>query len=124
MTARPVDPDRTDAVARVLGGDDFDYPWMSPIAAEAARLVPRRQADAILTTDDPAAVAAILAEYWQRHPQAVLDAGVNAGVLREVIAVRCAHGFPTASSAHTCTLPDIRERRLVTEWAEWAEVTE
>ena len=43
-------------------------------------------ADALLTTDDPAAVAAIAAQWWERHPDAVLDAGVAAGVLDEEIA--------------------------------------
>ena len=42
------------------------------------------EARAILTTDDPAAVAALAATLAERHPDALLTALTNAGVLTEV----------------------------------------
>ena len=42
------------------------------------------EARAILTTDDPAAVAALAATLAERHPEAVLTAAVEAGVLLDV----------------------------------------
>ena len=84
-------PDRTDAIARVhlwrcsgnlLGwcplhegsiGEDDDL--CSGVRAEAR---------ALLATDDPAAVAALAATLAERHPEAVLTAGVEAGVLLDV----------------------------------------
>lgn len=82
MTARPDvpdTPDRTDAIARVLmayeqAHDDADSgAW--PEVDDYARW--------ILATDDPAAVAALAANLAERHPDAVLTALTNAGVLTE-----------------------------------------
>ena len=75
MTARPDvpdTPDRTDAIARML----------SPLARELR--LERRQARNLLATDDPAAVAALAATLAERHPDALLTALTNAGVLTEV----------------------------------------
>lgn len=72
-------PDRTDAVARVLTVYEQAHEesgaeaW--PEADDYAR--------AILTTDDPAAVAAIAREWWERHPDQYLTVGRDAGVLSE-----------------------------------------
>ena len=83
MTARPDvpdTPDRTDAIAHMLmaceqAHDDADSgAW--PEMDDYARW--------ILATDDPAAVAALAATLAERHPEAVLTAGVEAGVLLDV----------------------------------------
>lgn len=78
MTARPDvpdTPDRTDAVARYLMACEQAHEeagaeaW--PETDDYARW--------LLTTDDPAAVAALLATLAERHPDALLTALTNAG---------------------------------------------
>ena len=74
----------------------------------------------VLTTDDPAAVAAIAAQWWERHRDAVLDAGVAAGVLEaENNAVNLPCGcFVHINSLHPCGDERPPKRRLVTVWRE------
>ena len=83
-------PDRTDAIARVLEGihvsigyrdDAGDDNWADGTLDMDER---RTLIRAILATDDPAAVAAIAATLAERHPDALLTALTNAGVLTEV----------------------------------------
>ena len=83
MTARPDvpdTPDRTDAIAHMLmaceqAHDEADSgAW--PETDDYARW--------LLATDDPAAVAALAATLAERHPDALLTALTNAGVLTEV----------------------------------------
>lgn len=89
MTAHPDlpdTPDRTDAIARVLadaGPANLRVRYWN---------LYRDDADAILATDDPAAVAAIAAQWAERHPEALLTALTNAGVLRAKYAVREVNG--------------------------------
>lgn len=104
MTARPDvpdTPDRTDAIARVL--------WSAVNDGAVALVVPaRRQADALLATDDPAAVAALAATLAERHPDALLDALTNAGVLTAEHDTQQAWNRP----------PKYHAARLVTVWRE------
>ena len=93
MTARPNvpdTPDRTDAIARVLEGihvsigyrdDAGDDNWADGTLDMDER---RTLIRAILATDDPAAVAALAATLAERHPDALLTALTNAGVLHEI----------------------------------------
>lgn len=118
VDAAPAIPDRTDAVARVLTAYEQDHEdagseaW--PEADDYAR--------AILTTDDPAAVAAIAATLAERHPEALLDALTNAGVLtaeRNSVTGPC--GCTVHSSAIGCGCKGEErwgKRRLVTVWRE------
>ena len=97
MNARPDvpdTPDRTDAIARML----------SPLARELR--LERRQARNLLATDDPAAVAALAANLAERHPDALLNALTNAGVLHGEMQVGYGSGIPAP------------RRRLVTPWRE------
>lgn len=120
MTARPVDPDRTDAIARIVREEVKRYPvgerhsWDPPTAWGATEYT---IADAILTTDDPAAIAALAATLWERHPDAlitghtdaILAALTRAGVIEE----------ERRRTRHILSeLPDKIERRLVTPWRE------
>lgn len=93
MTARPVDPDRTDAVAQVIQDAIEGQPaHMTEHGPLRVFDLPRcyafpmseRAANAILNTDDPAAVAALLATLAERHPDQYLTAGRDAGVLTDV----------------------------------------
>ena len=74
--------DRSDTFARALHAAFYTIPWDSDIPAVHALM--RTRAHAILATDDPAAVAALAATLAERHPEAVLTAGVEAGVLLDV----------------------------------------
>lgn len=100
--------DRADAVASAVHNH---YIGMS---------VARIYADRLLTTDDPAAVAAIAAQWWEQHPDAVLAAGVAAGVLEaENNAVNLPCGcFVHINSLHPCGDERPPKRRLVTPWRE------
>ena len=76
--------DRSDAIARVACPSEM-HPEMPhdphrAIACSWADTLVR----AVLATDDPAAVAALAATLAERHPEAVLTAGVEAGVLLDV----------------------------------------
>lgn len=114
MTARPDvpdTPDRIDAIARIIWNDGR-YGWHE--AAEAAH--------SILATDDPAAVDAQAATLAERHPDALLTALTNAGVLRReghCDSARAAHAegdyrvYACADFDAACP-PD----RLVTPWRE------
>lgn len=100
MNARPDvpdTPDRTDAIARALC--DCEGPHLNDTTCALAA----QASEQILTTDDPAAIAALAATLWERHPDAVLTAGVDAGVLR-------VGGFSAERGRVTS--------RLVTDWRE------
>ena len=98
----PDTPDRTDAIAHMLmaceqAHDDADSgAW--PETDDYARW--------LLATDDPAAVAALAATLAERHPDALLDALTNAGVLHGEMQVGYGSGIPAP------------RRRLVTPWRE------
>ena len=63
------------------------------------------EARAILTTDDPAAVAALAATLAERHPDALLTALTNAGVLHGEMQVGYGSGIPAPrSEEHTSDL--------------------
>lgn len=91
MTARPDvpdTPDRTDAIARIVCPSEM-HPEMPhdphrAIACSWADTLVRL----VLATDDPAAVAALAATLAatlaERHPDALLTALTNAGVLLDV----------------------------------------
>ena len=75
--------DRSDAIARVACPSEM-HPEMPhdphrAIACSWADTLVR----AVLATDDPAAVAALAATLAERHPEALLTALTNAGVLTE-----------------------------------------
>lgn len=106
MTARPDvpdTPDRTDAIARigrhalclVIRAHATVVPgrkgWCS-CGHQARTISQREQHLADVLTDDPAAVAAIAAQWAERHPEALLTALTNAGVLRAKYAVREVNG--------------------------------
>lgn len=125
MTARPVDPDRTDAVARATPA------WT--VAQAIAADLPSLDADAcldaaaaILTTDDQAAVAALLATLAERHPDQYLTAGRDAGVLDEDRKDACGYCGVDYGDMHprdcafsrTARPSWVKRRRLVSEWRE------
>lgn len=76
-------PDRTDAVARVLRPSTFEAEENETPGFRLLRLNAlagaKNDARTLLTTDDPAAIAALATTLWERHPDAVLTAGFNAG---------------------------------------------
>lgn len=81
MTARPDvpdTPDRADAIARVLHrAEDPDCQKVDAHLVGYEHLTA-----ALLATDDPAAVAAIAAQWAEHHPDTLLDALTKAGVLQ------------------------------------------
>ena len=121
-------PDRTDAIARVLEGihvsigyrdDAGDDNWADGTLDMDER---RTLIRAILATDDPAAVAAIAATLAERHPDALLDALTDAGVLKEdehCAEAHAAHAegdykvYACSDFGYPCPPP-----RLVTVWRE------
>lgn len=81
------------------------------------------------TTDEPAAIAALAATLWERHPDAVLTAGANAGVLREDHKDVCSDCGVDHGNMHPreCAIARGERvlwnplRRLVTDWREVAD---